>query len=351
MFADYLYQLATDRKKGVLATLLKFPLYLLSLVYGLAVGVLIFIYRLKPRRPGCKVISVGNITLGGTGKTPLVVLIAEYLRKQGRKVAVVSRGYKKKGAAMGDEPLLLSRRLKDIPVIVEANRLKASARAVRDYQADTVIFDDGFQQWKIAKDLEVVVLDSRSPFGNHRLLPRGILREPLGGLKRADVFILSKANLYPPDPKLKALLGRINPRALIAESAHQPAGFYRLDNGASLGQALLPDKRAVLFSGIGDPGSFEELVRRQGVEVVSHLSFCDHHNYSRKDLEDILGAMREKNTATLITTEKDALRLSQLGLGRVLAEAGRAVFYLALEVKLSQNEQEFYSRLLGLYSA
>jgi len=178
----YLYNLATDRTCGFAQDLIKACLFVLSGIYGLIIKTLLFFSGLNSVRLNCKVISVGNITLGGTGKTSLVALIAECLRAQGHKVAILTRGYKKplgnidreskSYQSMGDEPYMLSLKLKDIPVIVDKDRLRSAGRAIKEFARDTVILDDGFQQWRIAKDLDVVTLDAINPWGNQMLIPQ-----------------------------------------------------------------------------------------------------------------------------------------------------------------------------------
>jgi len=235
----YLYSLATDRSRGFIAAIIKFFLFLASAIYGLVIRALIFLYRLSPCRLGCKVISVGNITLGGTGKTSLVKVIAGYLQQRGHKVAILTRGYKRKKITnyelritnyenMGDEPYMLQMSLADIPVIVDSNRVRSANRAISEYGTDTVIFDDGLQQWRIKKDLEIVTIDATNPFGNLHMIPRGILREPLSCLKRADVFVLTKTNLNADLESIKDILNKLNPSGLIIESIHQPQGFYNI---------------------------------------------------------------------------------------------------------------------------
>ena len=166
---SFLYNLATDRSKGFPAGILKIILFILSLIYGLAVTAVMFFCWFRQYRATCKVISVGNITLGGTGKTPLVEFLARRLRDKGRRVAIVTRGYKRCGQGPADEPAMLQQKLGDIPVIIDANRRRAIKLAINK-ACDTVILDDGFQQWKIKKDLEIVAIDSTNPFGN--LIPQ-----------------------------------------------------------------------------------------------------------------------------------------------------------------------------------
>lgn len=354
---DYIYNLTTDKYDGFFASVMKFFLFLLSLVYGLVIKILIFIGSLQCRRLNCKVISVGNITWGGTGKTTLVEFIAQYLKRQGHKVAILSRGYKRRGQGakcrgesyetMGDEPYMLQMHLKDVPVVVDADRVVAASRAIRDYGADTVILDDGFQQWGIRKDLEIVAIDAVNPFGNHYLLPRGILRQGLSSLKRADIFVLTKTNLNPDIGQTKDTLGKFSPQGIIVESTHEPVGFYNIATPAELlDKSSLRGKTVVLFSGIGDPASFESLIASCGINIGLCFRFRDHHNYTTEDLDRIIKDAQEKNIDTAITTEKDAARI--LKLPNIKYQSSLLV--LRIELKITKNENGFYNRLLGLYS-
>jgi tetraacyldisaccharide 4'-kinase len=353
MGRKYLYLLATDKKKGLVVAVLKAFLFLLSLIYGLVVSGLAFIYRIRPFRLNCKVISVGNITLGGTGKTSLVEMLARLLKSQGHKVAVLSRGYKSQAglstmdyAAMGDEPYMLSRNLGDVPVIADKNRVRAGKRAVRDYGADTVILDDGFQQWRIDKDLDIVTIDAVSPFGNLRLLPRGILREPLSSLRRADVFVLSKVNLNPRREEIKRFLKEINPHCLILEAVHKPVGFYKLGQSAVnlLGFEQFRGKPVSLLSGIADPASFEKLISNSGIRVGLWFEFPDHHPYSREDLNKVISQSKQKGINSIITTEKDSVRLPSIDYELSTMDC----YVLRIELQILQYEI-FIERIHSLY--
>jgi tetraacyldisaccharide 4'-kinase len=217
-----------------------------------------------------------------------------------------------------------------------------------------VILDDGFQQWKLDKDLNIVAIDATEPFGNCRLIPRGILREPLSSLRRADIFVLTKTNLNPDITDIKSFLNSINPGAAVMESIHRPIGFYRIGKADELlGPDILKAKTVSLVSAIGDPDSFENLIRSLGIDIGLTFVFTDHHPYSVKDLENIIKESQKKDIDTIVTTEKDAVRLSQLSAVPAWP-AGRdsqlSVLVLRIEIKITKDEQEFHNRLLKLYS-
>lgn len=350
-----LYNLATDKSKGMAASLAKVFLFMLSLIYAVILKSLILFFQLRPHRFNCKVISVGNITLGGTGKTTLVELIAGYLKQQGRNVAILTRGYKKTGSGqdnrnLGDEPCMLAANLKDVPVVVDADRVRAGKKAISAYGTDTLILDDGFQQWRIKKDLEIVTIDSTNPFGNFCLIPRGILREPLSSLLRADVFVLTKTNPGVSTDYARGILGRFNPTAPVIESTHTPLGFYNLGTPEELLEpAGLRGRGVTLFCGIADPLSFENLIVDYGIKIGLIFRFDDHHNYSVRELNKIIAASEQKGIDTLITTQKDAARLSELGLQNMICACGLRVLVLRITMSITKDEEEFYHRLLKLY--
>ncbi len=345
---EYLYNLATDKRQGVIAAILKFLLLLVSFIYGAMIRGLILFFSLRPYRLKCKVISVGNITLGGTGKTSLVELIAGYLKNKCHRVAVLSRGYKKNSVLTeADEPAMLLKSLGDIPVIVDKDRVRSGLRAINEYGVDTVILDDGLQQWRLKKDLEIVTINASQGLVNRHMLPRGILREPLSALRRADIFVLTKTDLSGNLEGIKSSLKKINPLALVVESIHQGLGFYDMHKpGELLNLKYLEGRPVALLSGIGDPDSFAELIRVLGINACLDLRFSDHHNYTRGDLADINCKAKEKGLGIIVTTEKDAARLSWMQpewLG------GYQVLVLRIALKITKNEERFFARLLSLY--
>ena len=347
---EYLYNLVCGKIKGPQGVFLRGCLLVLSWIYGLAVVILAGLYRTRRVHFSAKVISVGNITLGGTGKTTLVEYLSAGLSASGNKIAVLSRGYRRNsrhpGAqGIGDEPAMLQQKLPAVQIVVDKNRIRAALAVIREYGSKILILDDGLQQWKIFKDLEIVTIDSANPFGNCRLLPAGFLREPLFALKRADIFVLTQCC---PGEKLDDLtvkLKSINSSALIVESKHEPRGFSRLDQADGLlSLELLKAKPVAIFSGIGNPEGFGNSVRGLGIKVVKDFRFPDHHDYTAEDILEIIREVKENNLEAIITTPKDAVKVRQLKI--------KASKILVLEIKLSitKNEAEFNRRLLELYS-
>ena len=354
---DYLYGLATDKTTSLAATAAKAILFILSLIYGLAISILIFVCGFIKTRLPCRVISVGNITLGGTGKTVMVELIVNYLKKLGHKTAVLSRGYKRPRVTsaksqpgyetMGDEPFMMLEKLQDVPVLVDPNRVRSAKTALAEYKADTVILDDGFQQWRIKKDLEIVMLDGAVPFGNFRVLPRGLLRQPVYTLKAADVIVLTDPGSADLNSTRK-LLHRINPRALVVQAQHSAKAVFCLSRKSkTLGVDFLKGKTAAVFCGLGNPDSFRSLLRENGLREGVFFRFPDHYRYDEDDLERIFQQASLKGIRLLITTEKDAVRIPLAARKRF----GEDIFILEVELKIKDEEQRFFDRLQRIYSS
>ncbi|MGA2774502.1 MAG: tetraacyldisaccharide 4'-kinase [Candidatus Omnitrophota bacterium] len=343
---EYLYSLASDKRKGVIAQSLKAILFVLAIIYGAFIRLLICLSLIRRKKLLLKVISVGNITLGGTGKTSLVEFIALKLKNNGHRSAILSRGYKSAKGNIGDEPVMLAEKLSGVEVITGKDRISSANQAAAIPGVDTVILDDAFQQWRIIKDLDIVLINALEPFGNLQMLPRGILREPLSSLKRAGIFVITKTNLVRDTQKIRQLLNKINPAAQVFEAVHLAEGFYSINNKEKImGPESLKGKTALIFSGIGDPDSFERLLSAQGLKISLSFKFPDHHNYAKHDLDSIISAAQGENIDTIITTEKDAVRLKGLALPQGLE-------ILVLKIKLAIiNEEKFISRLLGIYPA
>ena len=271
------------------------------------------------RHTNLPVISVGNLTVGGTGKTPLVAWLAEYLRSRGLKPAIVSRGYAGRSGQgpllvsvgdgplcepveSGDEAYFLALSLPGSIIVVGANRVAGASRAARE-GADAIILDDGFQHRRLARDLDIVLLDATNPFGNHRMLPAGRLREPVSGLRRAGLVVITRASPGEIFPEIERIVRRYNRSAALLTAGHEVTGFVdRHDEPAE------PPARAVAFCGIGNPGRFRTDLESQAVEVIRFRAYRDHHPFKTSEL-DGLARLAGEHRAILVTTEKDLVRV------------------------------------------
>ncbi|KPK39759.1 MAG: hypothetical protein AMJ78_07970 [Omnitrophica WOR_2 bacterium SM23_29] len=348
----YFYSLMSDRAEGIIANIIKLFLLLLSLVYYCVIKISLFLYKfriLKSYRPQCKVISVGNITLGGTGKTPLVLAVARRLKGSGKRLAILIRGYKGE-ATLGtsDEVELLRRHLPDVPILVGRDRIKTAKEAVDSCGADIILLDDGFQHWRLSRDIDILTLDINNPLGNGKLIPRGILREPVSSLKRADVFMLTKVG-YDGDSIAKAQglknrLNTINRDAIVFTSSYVPTMLYDIFEGKPISLSEINGKDTALICGIADPESFEEGVKSQGAKVVLKYYFLDHHKYNEREIEGIINECKRKGVDAILTTEKDVPRLVD-----VIRNLGIKFLALSIELKID-NEEKFFGRLYSIFS-
>ena len=318
-----------------------------ALVYGFCLFLREFLYRagvFTSKRVSAKVISIGNITLGGTGKTPAVMALAKRLRGEERKVAVLLRGYKgrleNKGGVVsdgssillspeeaGDEAYLLAERLPQVPVLVGKKRIKSARIATTKFGAEVLILDDGFQHRRLSRDLDIVLIDAANPFGSCRLFPCGILREPLSALSRADVFLLTRTDEAVNKEEVKKKLLKINPRAPIIESVHKPVSFLDKEGGEHP-LAVIKDKKVLALSGIGHPESFERALRNLGAKEVVSLRYPDHHFYGERDIKEI--KEKAKGSELLVSTEKDKVRLPLSLLP--------SIFFLRIELQLANDD-------------
>lgn len=335
----YYIDLAKDRRKGVLFSPFGLFLILPSFIYGLVVRVILLCYEMglvKSYKADCRVISIGNITWGGTGKTPLAEALARFLKKEGKSPAVLIRGYGR------DEAYMLKDKLKDIPVLTGRDRIKSAREACMDYGADTLILDDGFQHWRLRRDLDIVLIDASSPFGNRGLVPRGILREPLSSLARADVFVLSRMDANPQEglEAIKKELRRYNPRAPIYQAVYTPSFLRRLNPATERYElSKIKNERVALVSGIADPQYFARSIESLGAEIALEFCFPDHYRYSSKDLQDIQRQCLEKGIKYIITTEKDAARMRGL-LNK--EKLNLELLALCIEIKIIDDEEGFF---------
>lgn len=341
--------------------LIKLFFYFFLFFYRLGYRLRVLFYQIgfvKPRKLKTKVISIGNITLGGTGKTPLVIYIANKLKERGCRVAILTRGYKRKKKGLsellagnknrihwrevGDEPYLLASRLNHVPVLVSKERTTSGILAEKKYEAEVLILDDGFQHWKLVRDLDIVVIDAVNPFGNLKLFPSGILREPLSSLKRADIIVLNKVDQVPDKQYLIQELRVYNQDAPIVESVYKIGSIQRLLDHSLIEEKQLEGKRSLAFSGIGNPLSFENSLELLKVEVLSHHKFPDHFFYQKKDIVNLEKEAQKLGADFMITTEKDSVRIP------IMSELKIPIYIFKIDLVITKGEEIFWKKMEGL---
>ena len=338
----------------------------ISLVFSAVVSLRYFLYGigLLRRYPlGIQVISIGNVTAGGTGKTPVTEIFARTLAAEGRKVAILSRGYRRKEAPLwkrlftqvvepplvvsdgkhvlldsekgGDEPYMLASNLPGVAVVVDRNRVKAGRYAIKRLGCDTIILDDGFQYQKLKHSIEVVLVDSTNPFGNGHMLPRGILREPARHLKRADIIFLTKCR--GDVTAVREEIRKYNTTAEIVECNHTPKVLKDVWSREEYPLSWLNGKTTCTLSGIASPKGFENSLRHLGAKVVWCERYADHHRYDSSEILYALNRTADMGADALVTTEKDAVRFPRFETTPVRC------LYLRIAIEILSGAENFAS--------
>lgn len=361
------------RARGFRAAMMRFLMSWLSWIFRALVQCRIALYRKgwKPQEYlGAQVVSIGNLTVGGTGKTPVVELLAKSLRDRGRKVAILSRGYKSKkldraqkwagadgkpipeermprvvstGTALlldskfaGDEPFMLAQNLDGVAVIVDKDRVKGGRFAVGELKAETLLLDDGMQYLNLAHSFDITLIDSRSPFGTGSLLPRGTLREPPRNLRRASYILITKCD-GSPNTDLIARIRKYNPVADIIECAHSPVHLENLYTREREPLSFLEGKWVGAISAIAVPESFERSLAALGAKVEIKRRFSDHHRFHRRDVDDFMQRCVERDMEIIVTTEKDAVRFPRP------TEINVPIYFLRIEVQILSGQEAWDS--------
>jgi tetraacyldisaccharide 4'-kinase len=301
-------------------------LRLVSVFYGLGQRVRACLYRQKifqSRRLNCRVISIGNLTLGGTGKTPTVMMVADTLRRKGFKPAILSRGYGGQSGEFvnvvndgqhtllspevaGDEPVMMARRLKDVPVLTGRIRYETGQYAIEHFGADVLILDDGYQHLPLHRDLNILLCDATLPFGNGVVFPAGELREPLSAMDRADVICLTRCGGDDPNDRVD---GCNIKRVPVIKTGLRVQSVIELSSGEEMGVEVVQDKPAAAFCGIAHPLDFFRTLEQVPVQIVNQNHFPDHHDYSTDELQAIESGAKQTGAKLIVTTEKDAVKL------------------------------------------
>jgi tetraacyldisaccharide 4'-kinase len=367
----FVLQVIFEQRRGKRAALVRATLFLLSKLFALAVKARRFLYNVRILRDstlGVQVIAIGNLTVGGTGKTPVVEKFARELQEQGRTVAILSRGYRSKPPPLhkrilnkllfredrtpprvvsdgksllldsetaGDEPYMLASNLKDVVVLVDKDRVKSGRYAIEKFGCDTLLLDDGFQYWKLrGRRRDIVLIDCQQPFGNEHLLPRGTLREPPSHLARANTIFITKSNSN--TANLRTRITQLNPTAGIIECLHHPLYFEDIFTSERHGLDLINGRRVAALSGIAQPESFEQSLSQLGVELVYTKRFADHHRFTQQEVLNVINRSKKRQAQVIITTQKDVVRFPKID------RRDLPIYFMRVEIKIISGANDFH---------
>lgn len=347
---QYISTLMRDERHTVRDVVPKFLLWLLSLLYGLVMRLRNLFYDrgiLKTHDVGVPVISIGNITMGGAGKTPLVIFVVEQLVAEGFKPVVLLRGYMQgeRSGTTSDEAEVIRRKLPGVDVITGADRVSRAREYLREQQCDVFVLDDAFQHRRIKRQLDIVVIDSTDPFGNSQVIPRGILREPLSGLRRADICVLTRTVLQPQRTGMALeSLGHWLPKTEAIRTIHQPQSLVNVVTGERMPLDHLGQRSVVAFCGLGNPQGFHGTLTSIGMDIGAFVAFPDHHPYSAADVAGLIDKARENGSEVLVTTLKDAVKLTAID--SILNEV--PFYYLDIGIEVTYGKKQFIHRIVSL---
>lgn len=366
----FVLEVIFEERHDFKARLMRGTLFGGSKVFEVLVKIRRWLYNvrlLRDKTLGIQVIAVGNLTVGGTGKTPVVEKFARELRDEGRTVAILSRGYRSKPEPLhkqilnkillredrtpprivsdgksllldsekaGDEPYMLASNLKDVVVLVDKNRVKSGRYAIEKFGCDILLLDDGFQYWDLqGRRHDVVLIDRQQPFGNEHLLPRGTLREPPSHLARAHTIFITKCD---GDTKeLRERIAELNSTAAIIECVHQPMYFEDVFTGERKGLELLAGKKVASLSGIAQPESFEQSLVKLGGELVYSKRFADHHRFTQQEIINAINRAKKRQADIIVTTQKDAVRFPKID------RRDLPFYFMRVEIKIVSGANDF----------
>ena len=366
----FVLEVIFEERHDFKARLMRGFLFGSSKLFQVAVKVRRWLYNrriLRDKTLGVQVIAIGNLTVGGTGKTPVVEKFARELQSAGRKVAILSRGYRSKPVPIhtkflnkillredhtpprivsdgksllldsemaGDEPYMLASNLKDVVVLVDKNRVKSGLYAIEKFGCDTLLLDDGFQYWDLrGRRHDVVLIDRQQPFGNEHLLPRGTLREPPSHLARAHTIFITKSDGQ--TVELRERIAKLNSTAAVIECVHQPLYFEDVFTGERKGLDLLAGKRVASLSGIAQPESFEQSLVKLGGELVYSKRFADHHRFTQQEILNSINRAKKRQSEFIVTTQKDAVRFPKID------RRDLPFYFMRVEIKIVAGANDF----------
>lgn len=340
-------QLVSGRSSGFKAQILRFFLRMISRVYRIVVILRNFLYSrgwLKIYYVNVPVISIGNITTGGTGKTPLVIWLCKFLQQKQIRCAVLTRGYKTHTQRQAiDEPAILTESCMQAKVIVNPNRVEAATEAVNKFGAKVLVMDDGFQHLRLHRDLNIITIDGTCPFGYGKLLPAGLLREPVDSLKRADAAVLTRCDqtTHTQLDQLESKLQLINPDMIIAKSIHNPI-CAKSTIGEEITIEQLRSRKIFAFCGIGNPDAFLNTIKKTGANLVGSKIYNDHYHYTDSDTDDIYNQANRLEADLILTTQKDHTQYAIRNMRYKIPFA-----YLAIELKFLTGEDKLKELIVG----
>ncbi len=297
---------------------------------------------IRPYRPPVPVISIGNITVGGTGKTPLVIWLCRFLDGKNLRSVILTRGYKTGNGQIADEPDMIAHSCPVGEVIINSRRSQAAVYAIKHYNPDILIMDDGFQHRKLARDLDIIAIDATCPFGYDKLLPAGLLREPPSRLGRAHAAIITRSDQTTAEQltEIEKRLKAVNPQITIAYATHQPVGLVGR-KGERIPLDHLQGKKTHAFCAIGNPKSFFETLRNLDAKVTVRREFNDHHRYSSAEIAEIFRRAKKAGAELIVCTEKDFARAKPLA----PPNSNIQLAYLAVELKITHNAEQLHRQI------
>lgn len=334
---DQFRAIVSGRRTDAWARVARGLLCVVSLGYRLAVGVrnrLFDLGLLKARHVDAVVICVGNLTTGGTGKTPLVAWVVKWLSSQGLNVAILTRGYKTGKDGVADEPAELASAAPGVPVIVNPDRVAGAREAIANHGAQVLVMDDGFQHRRLARDLDIVAIDATEPFGYGRMLPAGLLREPLGSLKRAHAVVITRSDQVSGQTcrQIEGRVRQVNPNLTIVRAVHAPVAA-RCADGTEISLDPLKGKKVYAFCGLGNPEAFFRTVEGCHCDLVGSRAFNDHHAYTAECLASIRNEAQANGAELVLTTQKDWTKVTGLNPDAL----GLRWAYLAVEIRFTPS--------------
>jgi tetraacyldisaccharide 4'-kinase len=366
----FFLEVVFEERRDFRANLTRAILFVGSKIFQVAVKLRRWLYNvriLRDKTLGVQVIAIGNLTVGGTGKTPVVEKFARELRDAGRTVAILSRGYRSKpppihkwllnkiffredqtpprvvsdgksllldSETAGDEPYMLASNLRDVVVLVDKDRVKSGRYAIEKFGCDTLLLDDGFQYWHLrGRRHDVVLIDCQQPFGNGHLLPRGTLREPPSHLARAHTIFITKSD--GDTAGLRARIAKHNSAAGLIECVHHPLYFEDVFSGEQHNLNLIKGRKIASLSGIAQPESFEQSLVKLGGELVYSKRFADHHRFTQQEILNTINRGKKRQAEFIITTQKDAVRFPKID------RRDLPIYFIRVEIKIISGASDF----------